>query len=290
MASSLAVSLNGVATNSTGPTGPLVETAITPTSRMSRGEAAAVRCSATEKRPEFREKAPKGFRSYTPPDDFSRGSSNGARPQIDDEEELPMLREYPRRKEPPAVRGEGELEDWEYRSGSSPSTSRNLSGLTQGVNKYVLGGLFVLGMGAGIAIDTVLNVEPNNIASREVIDRQTPNPDVCIANGMSAMVLDQRLFITFNPFNVYVSQAEVKPGCVLRQSNWRVLESRGLVNSEEVRDCKRNFNTFGFVGDLRQAPEINCVYHSEAAENQFLKDPSKAALGDGFQPKDFTPE
>jgi hypothetical protein len=85
-----------------------------------------------------------------------------------------------------------------------------------------------------------------------------------------------------------VSQAEVKPGCVLRQSNWRVLESRGLVNSEEVRDCKRNFNTFGFVGDLRQAPEINCVYHSENAENQFLKDPSKAALGDGFQPKDFT--
>lgn len=60
-------------------------------------------------------------------------------------------------------------------------------------------GIFVLGMGAGITVDTVLNVEPNNVASREVIDRQTPNPDVCIANGMSAMVLDQRLFISFNP-------------------------------------------------------------------------------------------
>lgn len=60
-------------------------------------------------------------------------------------------------------------------------------------------GMFVLGMGAGITVDTVLNVEPNNVASREVIDRQTPNPDVCIANGMSAMVLDQRLFISFNP-------------------------------------------------------------------------------------------
>lgn len=63
----------------------------------------------------------------------------------------------------------------------------------------VLAGMFVLGIGAGITADTVLNVEPNNVASREVIDRQTPNPDVCIANGMSAMVLDQRLFISFNP-------------------------------------------------------------------------------------------
>ncbi len=88
-------------------------------------------------------------------------------------------------------------------------------------------------------------------------------------------------------FNVYVSQTEVKPGCVLRQSNWQVLESRGLVNSAEVQACKRNMNTFGFVGDLRQAPEISCVYHSETAENQFLKDPSKATLGDGFQPKTF---
>jgi hypothetical protein len=54
-------------------------------------------------------------------------------------------------------------------------------------------------MAAGIAADTVINIEPNNVASREVIDRQTPNPDVCIANGFSAMVLDQRLFISFNP-------------------------------------------------------------------------------------------
>ncbi|KAJ7542928.1 hypothetical protein O6H91_09G017900 [Diphasiastrum complanatum] len=156
-----------------------------------------------------------------------------------------------------------------------------------GANKYILGGIFVLGIGAGIAADTVLNVEPNNVASREVIDRQTPNSDICLSNGMSALVLDQRLYISFNPFNVYVSQAEVKPGCVLLQSNWSVLESRGLVSSKEVRDCKRNMNTFGFVGDLRQAPEVNCVYHSESAENQFLKDPSKAALGDGFQPKTF---
>eukprot|EP00897_Mesotaenium_endlicherianum_P005345 jgi/Mesen1/4839/ME000244S04018 len=192
--------------------------------------------------------------------------------------------------------------------------------LVKGNNKFILASCFLLGIGAGIAVDTVVNVEPSNVASREVIDRQTPNPDICIASGMSAMVLDQRLFISFNPygepsppllscpqcyfvlsslassspsiqprdfFTLSVLKAEVKPGCVLLQSNWQVLESRGLVSSEQVRDCKRNMNTFGFVGDLRNAPEVSCVYHSETAENQFLKDPAKATLGDGFQPRDF---
>ncbi len=35
-------------------------------------------------------------------------------------------------------------------------------------------------------------------------------------------------------FNVYVAQPEVKPGCVLRRSNVRELESRNLVDSKEV--------------------------------------------------------
>ena len=35
-------------------------------------------------------------------------------------------------------------------------------------------------------------------------------------------------------FNVYVAQPEVKPGCVLRRSNVRVLESRKLVSNDEV--------------------------------------------------------
>jgi len=66
-------------------------------------------------------------------------------------------------------------------------------------------------------------------------------------------------------------------------------------------------NTFAFVGDLANHPEVSCVYHSEEAENQFLKgmqshfelgavllppgteitllpaDPRKAVLGDGYQ-------
>ena len=68
-----------------------------------------------------------------------------------------------------------------------------------GSSRSALAGVFLLGIGAGVCVDTVLNIEPANVASREVIDRQTPNPNICLANGMSAMVLDQRLFISFNP-------------------------------------------------------------------------------------------
>jgi hypothetical protein len=29
--------------------------------------------------------------------------------------------------------------------------------------------------------------------------------------------------------------------------------------------------------------QVSCVYHSEAAENQFLQNPRKSVLGDGYQ-------
>ena len=70
---------------------------------------------------------------------------------------------------------------------------------------------------------------------------------------------------------MYVSQPQVKPGCVLRRSNVNVLESRGLVDGAAVSACKRNMNTFAFVGDLDRRPEVSCVYHSEEAENEFLQ-------------------
>ena len=97
-------------------------------------------------------------------------------------------------------------------------------------------------------------------------------------------------------FNVYVTQPEVKPGCVLRRSNWSVLEGRKLVDDTQARsallasavsrrtpaavssaahltrarapqvnDCKRHMNTFAFVGNLEDSPEVSCVYHSEQA-------------------------
>ena len=86
-------------------------------------------------------------------------------------------------------------------------------------------------------------------------------------------------------FNVYVAQPEIKPGCILRRSNVNVLERRKLVSKETVETCKKSMNTFAFVGDLTDNPEISCVYHSEDAENQFLVDPKRAVMGDGYQAK-----
>jgi Protein of unknown function (DUF3172) len=150
-----------------------------------------------------------------------------------------------------------------------------------------------LGMGAGIWFDSEVTFEPNNVASTVLVDTKTPNSEVCMANGYSSMVFDERIFVSFNPFNVYVSQPEVKPGCVLRRANVNVLESRGLVDQGQVQACKRNMNTFAFVGDLAGTPQVSCVYHSEEAENQFLRNPQKsvqaaaavaAGGGDGAPP------
>jgi hypothetical protein len=135
-----------------------------------------------------------------------------------------------------------------------------------------------------VGFDTV-TLDRDNVASSVIFDRSSPNSDACAAFGASAVVFDQRVFLSFNPFNVYVTQPEVKPGCVLRRANWAVLESRSLVPAEAVDDCKRHMNTFAFVGDLEGSPEVSCVYHSEQAENQFLRDPASAVLGDGVVAK-----
>jgi len=48
--------------------------------------------------------------------------------------------------------------------------------------------------------------------------------------GASTLVLDNRIFVSFNPFDVYVTQADVKPGCVLRAANVvQALQGRGLL-------------------------------------------------------------
>ena len=151
-----------------------------------------------------------------------------------------------------------------------------------GVMTALVSGAFVLGIGAGVAGDTVVQLDRDNVATQVMFDRATPNADACAAYGASAVVFDQRIFLSFNPFNVYVSQPEMKPGCVLRRSNWSVLENRNLLPREAAEDCKQHLNTFAFVGDLQGRPEVSCVYHSEQAENAFLRDPSSAVLGDGF--------
>lgn len=101
----------------------------------------------------------------------------------------------------------------------SPFGLRSGLRLPDSVSKAVLAGIFVLGIGTGVTIDSQINTNPKDLASRDAIDQNAPNPIVCARYGASAMAFDQRVFVSFNPFNVYVAQADVKPACVLRQSN-----------------------------------------------------------------------
>ena len=141
----------------------------------------------------------------------------------------------------------------------------------------ILAGVFVLGIGLGIAFSSTTTLSASNVASREFIDASAPNPEICVQYGASAMVMDTRLFVSLNPFNVYVTQPSIRPGCVLRTNNWAILEQRKLVTSEQVRDCKNRLNTFAFTGDLGSSPQINCVYQNDAAKNFFQNQPGAVA-------------
>ena len=130
-----------------------------------------------------------------------------------------------------------------------------------------------MGVMIGIVFSSTATVDPGNVASREVIDRYAPNPELCVQYGASAMVTDMRVFVTLNPFNVYVTQPVMRPGCVLRRNNWSILEQRKLVTSEQVRDCKNRMNTFGFTSPLEAKPDIQCIYQNDGAGNLFLNQP-----------------
>lgn len=168
--------------------------------------------------------------------------------------------------EGPSYRGESSR-----RSGPFGNSSINYATLG------ILAAVFILGIGIGIAFSSNANISPENVASREFIDRSAPNAEVCVQFGASAMVSDMRVYVTLNPFSVYVSQPSMRPGCVLRSNNWSLLEQRKLVTSEQVRECKQRMNTFGFTGTLEGTPEINCVYQNNGAQNLFLNQPGVGA-------------
>lgn len=137
--------------------------------------------------------------------------------------------------------------------------------------------ILLVGIGIGVAFSSTATLDPQNVASRDFIDRAAPNPEVCVQYGASAMVMDARLYVTLSPFKVYVSQPKMTPGCVVRSNNWTILEQRKLVNGDQVRECKQKMNTFGFTGSLESSPQINCIYQNDAAQNLFLNQPGGAA-------------
>jgi len=154
--------------------------------------------------------------------------------------------------------------------------------LPEAVSKSLLAGMFVLGVGLGVTVDSAINTSPRDLASRDAIDQAAPNAGLCATMGASAMAFDQRVFVSFNPFNVYVAQADVKPACVLRQANIvPILRDKNLINDAEVRSCKANMNTWAFVGDLSDTPQLSCVYKSEDAQNEFLSNP-KFGIGEDY--------
>ena len=144
----------------------------------------------------------------------------------------------------------------------------------------ILASVFVVGVVVGLALNLTTSSNPTTIDSSLQIDRKAPNPEICQQFGASAIVTDMRVFLTLTPFSVYLTQPRMQPGCVLRRTNWAVLEQKKLVNSEQVRDCKRRMNTFGFIGTLEGNPKIDCVYQNDAAGNLFLDQP-----GSGVRPE-----
>lgn len=133
----------------------------------------------------------------------------------------------------------------------------------------VAAAIFLLGIGAGIAFSSTASYSSENMVSTNAIDRSVPDAELCQQYGASAVVTDMRVFMTMNPFSVYVDQPAMQPGCVMRRPNWSILERRNLVSSEQVHDCKQRMNTFGFTGKLENSPKISCIYQNDSAGDFF---------------------
>ena len=133
----------------------------------------------------------------------------------------------------------GDLSRGDEDSGSFGGQSRRQpqSGKPSFLNSATLGiltAVFILGIGIGIAFSSTATISPENVASREFIDCSAPNPELCVQFGASAMVTDMRLYVTLNPFNVYISQPSMRPGCVLRRITGQFLNKK---NSSAKTKC-----------------------------------------------------
>lgn len=161
-----------------------------------------------------------------------------------------------------------------------PRSGGGLFDKLSGVVIAVIGGVFALGIAIGVALGTNTTITTDNVASIQTIDQSVPNAEFCQAYGASATVMDTRVFLTFKPFSVFVSQPLLQPGCVMRQNNMAILEQRKLVDGKALRECRQRLNTFGFTGKLEDKPNISCIYQSESEKNRFLNQPGVGPLPD----------
>ena len=137
----------------------------------------------------------------------------------DDDEDLDSGRENERR--PRRRRGDEYDDLGNFRESTGldlPSSFGRRRGwrLPDSVSKALLAGVFVLGVGLGVTVDSQVNTNPKDLASRDAIDNAAPNPTICAKLGASAMAFDQRVFISFNPFNLYTSAVRIVACATLR--------------------------------------------------------------------------
>lgn len=147
----------------------------------------------------------------------------------------------------------------------------------------ILAAALIVGIGIGMFFgSTSATSDMGSVATRYDIDRSAPDPELCVQYGASAIAMDMRAFLTLNPFNVYISQPSMQPGCVIRSSNWSVLQSRNLISSKQFNECRNRMNTFAYTGSIENAsnePRIDCVYQNDAAGNLFLNQPGLGGSG-----------
>lgn len=131
----------------------------------------------------------------------------------------------------------------------------------------IAGAIFVLGIGIGVAISTLNpTVRTVDVTRLEFLAGQ-----FCTNFGYAAVVTTNRIYVTLNPYNVYVSQSDSEPGCVVLPNNWNQLQQRQLINSEDVQRCRARLNTFGYAGNIDEPDKlkVDCIYESKDAQAAF---------------------
>ncbi len=134
----------------------------------------------------------------------------------------------------------------------------------------ILAGVLVVGIGIGTGLSSTTQGDQGNIASSQQLDMAVPDPEFCRQWGASAFVMDVELYTTMNPSSSFVTQPELKAGCVIRRENWSVLQKEGAVTAEQMRQCKQRMNTFAYIGSVKDKPIVRCVYQTDISQNKFL--------------------
>jgi len=134
----------------------------------------------------------------------------------------------------------------------------------------VLAGVLIVGIGIGTGLSSTTQGDQGNIASSQQLDMAVPDPEFCRQWGASAFVMDIELYTTMNPSSSFVTQPQLKPGCVIRRENWSVLQKEGAITAEQMRQCKQRMNTFAYVGSVKDKPIVRCVYQTDISENKFI--------------------